>query len=74
MLVRPFLNEIDMWFLILIWVVVCLFGELTGGRGFGNGNISWESPVVVDSLELEAYGETVDGGNVIGNISYMLVK
>ena len=54
-------------------IIDLLLGGVTVNKQY-NGNISWESPVIVGSLELEAYGETVDGGNVIGNISYMLVK
>lgn len=28
-------NTMTKWLLIIVWVVLCLFGELTGGRGFG---------------------------------------
>lgn len=39
-----------------------------------NGNISWNSSVIVGTLELEAFGETVDGGTVVGNMSFVGVK
>lgn len=57
----------------LTMIIDLLLGGVTVNKQY-NGNISWESPVIVGSLELEAYGETVDGGNVIGSMSYMLVK
>ncbi len=57
----------------LTMIIDLLLGGVTVDKQY-NGNISWESPVIVGSLELEAYGETVDGGNVIGSMSYMLVK
>ena len=50
-----------------------LFGGVTVDRQY-NGNISWESPIIMGSLELAAYGETVDGGRIIGNMSFMGVK
>ena len=57
----------------LTMIIDLLLGGVTVNKQY-NGNISWVSPVIVGSLELEAYGETVDGGSVIGSMSYMLVK